>query len=82
MSARRILQLLGIMASRREWEHLTVVTSEFHAARVKLLFRQCFDADEVAIIGVPAQQSSYRWIVSRVRERDAIIAAATFARAC
>lgn len=73
---------LSRMAQRQQWSHLTVVTSEFHAARARILFRQCFDTDEVAVVAVPSEQSAYRWVVSRIRERAAIVGAVTFGRAC
>lgn len=70
------------LADRQGWEHLTVITSEFHAARARVLFRQCFDREAVSVISVPSQQPPHRWIISRVRERLAIVAAWTVARAC
>lgn len=71
------------IADQEGWNHLTVVTSSFHAVRARILLRQCRGAERVSVVGVDApDQNAFRWVVSRVNERFVIVGAVTFGRAC
>jgi uncharacterized SAM-binding protein YcdF (DUF218 family) len=43
-------QLVGELARERDWPAVTVVTSEFHLARSRMIFRRCLDVP-VAMVG-------------------------------
>jgi uncharacterized SAM-binding protein YcdF (DUF218 family) len=69
------------MADRRGWERIVVVTTRFHTARARILFRQCL-GERVSVVGAEeaddARAGRGRW----VREVGGIVIGATLDRAC
>jgi uncharacterized SAM-binding protein YcdF (DUF218 family) len=74
-------QTVARLADEQGWDHLTVVTSRFHTARARLLFRQCL-GDDVSIVGAVRQDGTDRSLRTYVAETVKIVASATFERAC
>lgn len=74
-------QTLARLAGEQGWERLTVVTSRFHTARARLLFRQCF-GDAAAVVGAARQDGTDRSLRTYAAEAAKTLASATFERAC
>ena len=70
------------LAEEYGWDHITVATSDFHTSRSRFLFRQCLGRDAVTVVGVEGQRDLGAELRLLVRESTAIIAGATFRRAC
>jgi uncharacterized SAM-binding protein YcdF (DUF218 family) len=72
---------VGRLAETYGWDDVAVVTTDFHTARARLLFRQCL-GDRVSVVGAePAEGRRVgrrRW----VNEAAGYIAGATVLRAC
>jgi uncharacterized SAM-binding protein YcdF (DUF218 family) len=69
------------LADSYGWQQVLVVTTEFHTARARLLFRQCLD-DRVAVVGAAREGEEgprpARWL----RELLGLVAGKTVFRAC
>jgi uncharacterized SAM-binding protein YcdF (DUF218 family) len=69
------------MADERGWERIVVVTTRFHTARARILFRQCL-GERVSVVGAEepggARVDRGRW----VRELGGIVVGSTLDRAC
>ncbi len=58
---------IGELADERGWDRVTVVTSDFHVTRSRLLISGCVDID-VAVVGAPTQRTLERWVLRAGRE--------------
>jgi uncharacterized SAM-binding protein YcdF (DUF218 family) len=67
------------LADARGWRHVLVVTTEFHTARSRMLFRQCL-GDRVAVVG--AQRERWVGVGQQLREFAGVVVGATVRRAC
>ena len=69
------------LAAARDWEHVTVATSRFHAARARVVFRQCL-GEAVSVVG--AERPDRPMFVPRREFREAlgVLASWTVQRAC
>jgi uncharacterized SAM-binding protein YcdF (DUF218 family) len=50
-------RILAAIAEERGWQHLTMVTSDYHAARASALLAHCFDGD-LTVIAAPSGEAS------------------------
>ena len=67
------------LADEHGWDEVVVVTSDFHTARSRLLFRQCL-GDRVAVVGASREGSvGFR---QQLTEVAGIVVGATIRRAC
>jgi uncharacterized SAM-binding protein YcdF (DUF218 family) len=73
---------MAVMAEEHGWEHITVATSDFHTSRSRYLFRQCLGRDRVTVVGANRHRTTEMDLRLLVRESTALIAGATFRRAC
>jgi uncharacterized SAM-binding protein YcdF (DUF218 family) len=67
---------VGDLARTEAWPRVTVVTSDFHTLRTRLLFRRCVDVP-VAVVAAPADAPVYERLYRVVRESVATIVAVT-----
>jgi uncharacterized SAM-binding protein YcdF (DUF218 family) len=74
-------QATAALAETHGWERVTIVTTEFHTSRARMLFRQCL-GDRVSVVGaeLPGNRNTgrRRW----VNEAVGVLAGSTVARAC
>jgi uncharacterized SAM-binding protein YcdF (DUF218 family) len=69
------------LADERGWDRIAVVTAQFHTARARMLFRQCF-GDRVAVVGAAREDGRGPGIPTRTNEMLGLLAGSTLARAC
>ncbi len=72
---------VAAMAAERGWDHVTVVTTDFHTSRSRYLFRQCL-GDAVSVVGAERPEPLVVDAVHFVREGIGTLAGATVRRAC
>jgi uncharacterized SAM-binding protein YcdF (DUF218 family) len=70
---------VGDLARTEAWPHVTVVTSDFHTLRTRLLFRRCVDVP-VAVVAAPADAPANERLYRVVRE--SIATAVALVRRC
>jgi uncharacterized SAM-binding protein YcdF (DUF218 family) len=70
---------VAALAAEHGWRHVTVVTSDFHTTRSRLLFRQCL-GDAVSVVG--ARSLEGRGVGAYAREAVGVLAGQTVRRAC
>jgi uncharacterized SAM-binding protein YcdF (DUF218 family) len=70
---------LAALAVEEGWDRITVVTTNFHTTRARVLFRQCFGG-RVDVVGAPPVNP--RGLATWAREVVATAAALTVRRAC
>jgi uncharacterized SAM-binding protein YcdF (DUF218 family) len=63
------------------WQQVLVVTTEFHTARARLLFRQCL-GDRVAVVGAARVDGQGPGLRRWLNEIGGIVAGRTVLRAC
>jgi hypothetical protein len=73
---------LGALADRHGWEHVTVVTSTYHALRSGIAFRQCVDGRVVVVPAGFGEQGLAGRARSVLREMIAVPVMLTLQRAC
>jgi hypothetical protein len=78
-STRGEARAIAELADRQGWDEIAVATTDFHTARARVLFRQCFD-DRVTVVGAPPDRR--RGPSTYAREVVATVAALTVRRAC
>ena len=72
---------VAALVEERDWDHVTIATSDFHTTRARVLFRQCL-GDRVTVVGA---RPSERWVRGQrtyFREAAGTVAALTVRRAC
>lgn len=72
---------VAVLAETEGWDHVTVVTSDFHTSRTRFLFRQCLD-DRVTVVGGSRDDRPRIHVPLLLREAVGVVAGATIRRAC
>ena len=72
---------VAALAETQGWDHVTVVTSDFHTSRSRFLFRQCLD-DRVTVVGGSRDDRPRIHVPLLLREAVGVVAGATIRRAC
>lgn len=67
-------QAIGELVRTEDWTHVTVVTSDFHTLRTRLLFRQCVPVP-VAVVAAEADAPVAERVYRVVRESVATVVA-------
>jgi uncharacterized SAM-binding protein YcdF (DUF218 family) len=70
---------IGLLAARRHWKTIDVVTSKFHDFRAGILIRRCYHG-ELRMIGAP--QSAWHLPIDVVKESAKLAYQEVFARGC
>jgi uncharacterized SAM-binding protein YcdF (DUF218 family) len=69
------------LAHKNGWGGVVVVTTDFHTARARLLFRQCL-GDRVSVVGAPRPDGDGPGLRRRLNEIAGMVAGSTVRRAC
>lgn len=74
-------QTTAALARERGWSNATVVTSDWHVARARLVFRRCIDA-EIAVVAAPTDHDPPYATYLAVREGLEYAASFVLYRGC
>jgi uncharacterized SAM-binding protein YcdF (DUF218 family) len=69
------------LAEQYGWDEVVVVTTDFHTARARMLFRQCL-GDRVSVVGASRPDGDGPGLDRRLNEVAGMIAGSTVLRAC
>jgi uncharacterized SAM-binding protein YcdF (DUF218 family) len=69
------------LAEQYGWNEVVVVTTDFHTARARLLFRQCL-GERVAVVGASRTGGDGPGLKRRLNEVAGMVAGSTVLRAC
>jgi uncharacterized SAM-binding protein YcdF (DUF218 family) len=74
-------RMVAILAERRGWRSVVVVTSTYHARRARLLLRRCFDGQLQVVAAAPREPRFRTWAHANLEPAELVRAPVT-ARDC